>query len=381
MLILLERALLSVAVALVIAVAGHFAIAATMGIAGSRWPLEVLRDPRPSFTGEARRALLLAPRLAEAKRPVILVVGASNAQEGFRPAHVSRLAPEYDSANLAIAAANMTEVEQIVRSAIRWTPPEVRKQSVIVLSLTYPMFSPDSVRWFNQTFVPASDIAAGKPRTDIDRAFERCTFLSALHEISGTDAPRPFEHLLAEHYSGYQSVSEHLPKGLVEGSLPAKRLWSYNVVRRLYGSPSPPKKAAKDQLDFIADLYFGGARQGVSYDEQLGKLRRIIGLASSAGMRTVVVNMPLTSWHVRGMPASSEFNARLRLLMESPDIAGSAQYLDMERMAGDDEFRDSVHPKPSRGIEWARLLVSWLQGRPQPDPAQAAPVKEISDAR
>ena len=131
--------------------------------------------------------------------------------------------PGYDVHNLALGAANMTEVEQQLRQVSAAAPPYWLHRSVLLIALNYAPTSPDERRWRDTKLVPPSEATAPKVRTDLERSAPRCPLSCG---PIATLAPAWFRRLAAEHYLLYQALTARLPVDLVQGIPPAAKLWS-----------------------------------------------------------------------------------------------------------------------------------------------------------
>jgi hypothetical protein len=368
-----QRIMLGVLCAAIMILIIHAGIRVILRHRPAEWPLQTLTRPRSSFVDEATRVVLYTSQLAHLKRPMILVVGGSAAQEGYLPANIVQLAPGFDSHNLALAGPNMTEVEQVLSEVVKAAPPDIMRRSTLVISLTYAMFSPDSVRWRNPDLVSASEIEKRELATDIDRGVMRCPLVYNLKVLFGRDSPRWLERIVLAHYRGYLELSRRLPSGITNLHLPLRRLWAFDPRRpRAHEADAAaesqrdqapvqgggPQAEGKNQLAFL-DRFMGGQRGAVPI-EQFERLMKIIDRARKAGFHVVVVNMPLPTWHLNATSYFTPYHVELNKTL-APLIRGqSVVYVDLTGTVPDDAFRDSSHPKESEAMNWSKVLVSHL---------------------
>ena len=364
MLILAERVGLSLVFAAFFALVTHVGVAVLFG-SGGGWPLQTLSQPRVTFVDEAMRAVLYTPRLGELKRPMILVVGGSAGQEAYPPANIAKLAPRYDAHNLALGGPNMHEVAQVMEQVVRSSPPAQLRKSVVVISMTYTMYSPDAVRWRNPHMVSPSEILLGGINTDMDRAVIRNPLLSDARSWFGAHPPVWLDAALTAHYRSYLELSNHLPRGITMGRLPLRwQLWAFDprTGRSLaLDAPTGPETAQEarvKELDLLDRVV--GRQKVIPYAEQFGYLKQTIAIAHGAGMRVAVVNMPLTDWHMAAKPNYAAYRAFLNRELPPLVQSGQIEFLDLEGTAPESEFRDGSHPTPEASMHWTRVLVSRL---------------------
>jgi hypothetical protein len=347
------------------------AVVATAGRPVVPWPIEVLSHPRVSFAEEARRAIFFTPNLAKTERSMILIVGASAAQEGFQPAIARAEAPDLLIHNLSLGGANISEADQIIDIAINATPAQIIRRSVLVLAVSYPMFVPDNKRWSDPDFVPPDAIADGKILSDIQREAMRCSSICDPTSLLSKYAPEWLISLSRNRYAVYLGLVPRLPAHLTDPILKWK-IWRYDPRRnpeskkakKLPGNPSPVTDEpylvmAYRQMDFLTK--YMGQPEGVLQDEQFDKLRMLIDKASGAGFRVVVLDMPLPSWHRAKSPFFSPYETKLRNVLASYTSEGAIDFVSLVDAIADDDFRDSIHPKADAANHWARTLTERLR--------------------
>ena len=115
---------------------------------------------------------------------------------------------------------------------------------------------------------------------------------------------------------------------------------------------------AHRQMDFLTD-YMGQPR-GVLHDEQFDKLDALIDKVRALGLRVVVVDMPLPSWHREKSPFFASYQAKLQARVGRHLQDGGISFVDLTAAIPDDEFRDSVHPSAEAAAHWAGALIERL---------------------
>jgi hypothetical protein len=387
---LIGRLTLGLACAIALTAMVHVATIALYGVPTRTWPIQTLTDPPETMINEATRAELLIPNLSRQSRPMILVVGASSAQEAYLPSLLEARLPGYDVHNLALAAANMTEVNQELRQVGAAAPAAWLRRSVLLICLNYANFSPDERRWRDTKLVPPSEATAAKVRTDLERSAPRCPLSCG---PIATLAPAWFRRLSAEHYLLYQALTAHLPVDLVQGIPPAAKLWSLDprliftrrqltgaeratLPRMFQGAGPAPALAdagsvdAYDQIYSLNDLM--GPPAGRLHAEQFSALLQTIGTARSLGLEVVVVDMPLTSWHRRTSPYFADYEAKLQATLNPLLQQRAVDLISLPDAIPDDQFKDLSHPQASRVADWTDVLVARLRPMLQTPPGSVA---------
>jgi len=335
------------------------------------WPVEVLSHPRVSFAEEARRAIVYSPGLAKSKQPVIVIAGASAAQEGFQPRSMQDVMPELLTHNLAMGGANISEVGQIIGHAFKSKlAPELINSSALVLALSYAMFVPDQKRWRDPVFVPPEAIKQDEILTDVAREALRCPHACNSDSFFFRIAPGWLVTLAKERYIFFQSVVRRLPTHPGDPLL-RKSIWKQDPLKlhKAFSSEKKPSAAppvpqepylvmAHRQMDFLTD-YMGQPR-GVLHDEQFDKLDALIDKVRALGLRVVVVDMPLPSWHREKSPFFASYQAKLQARVGRHLQDGGISFVDLTAAIPDDEFRDSVHPSAEAAAHWAGALIERL---------------------
>lgn len=335
------------------------------------WPVEVLSHPRVSFAEEARRAIFFTPDLAKSEHAMIAIIGASAAQEGFQPAKVKEEAPDLLVHNLSMGGANITEADQIIDIAIKATPSQIVRRSILVLAVSYPMFVPDNKRWSDPVFVPPDAIAEGKILTDVQREALRCASICDPSSPLFRRAPESLISFSRDRYALYLRLVPRLPSHLTDPVL-KWNLWRYDPRRKpeskrtkkssvnAVNTPDEPYLVmAHRQMDFLTK--YMGEPEGVLHSEQFDKLRALIDKANGAGFHVVVVDMPLPSWHREKSPFFVPYEAKLQDVLANYLSAGTIDFVSLVDVMPDEEFRDSIHPKAEAANHWARILVDRLR--------------------
>jgi len=279
--------------------------------------------------------------------------------------------PELLTHNLSMGGANISEVGQIIEHAFKSKlAPELINSSALVLALSYAMFVPDQKRWRDPVFVPPEAIKQDEILTDVAREALRCPHACNSDSFFFRIAPGWLVTLAKERYIFFQSVVRRLPTHPGDPLL-RKSIWKQDPLKlhKAFSSEKKPSAAppvpqepylvmAHRQMDFLTD-YMGQPR-GVLHDEQFDKLDALIDKVRALGLRVVVVDMPLPSWHREKSPFFASYQAKLQARVGRHLQDGGISFVDLTAAIPDDEFRDSVHPSAEAAAHWAGALIERL---------------------
>jgi len=337
---------------------------AIFGWPDAHLPVEVLKLPRTSFRDEALRAIFETRALAKPDGPLLLILGASASQEGYRPAVLQPLLPGFSVNNLAIGAANVTEIDQVLDLALKSARPAGLRGSELVLGLSYPVFVRDARRWTHPQFVGAEMIERGELVSDIVKEAARCPPMLDPGNVVFRRTPA----LVSESLRG--CLAPLLPLLLRITDHPADRVlasrrWRYKLPshRETAAPTAAPAREfdARQQMDWLTD--YMGEEGNRMPKEQFATLQRVIAKARAAGMRVTAVSLPLPTWHRSGSPYHSAYEAALReALRESSGDAG-VRLVDLSSSASDASFRDTCHPRPEAAAAWSAALAAAIKER------------------
>jgi len=274
--------------------------------------------------------------------PRVIVLGASNAGTGLRPAMLaSRLGmPVY---NLSVGGSNAHEIGEVTDLALANIPANSWKQTIFVDGIWYGQFESDRRRWPDgQTDIdieaaryhlylldgPAGHIEPRLPPLAMD--------LAAL-------AMRPFLIGLKLYYSLDPVITD-------------VRTWVLqllgNKVRVLGESDTLVLTPAERKLA-IDDLI---SRMGELGQWDRGGFDGLVAMAhdiSAHGARLIILDLPLPDWHKRAIGYDAEYQRRMAALKMQlcaiPNVG-------VETLDGfsDDDFFDYVHPRPRVKEQWAQ---------------------------
>ena len=338
---------------------------AIFGWPDAHLPVEVLTLPRTSFRDEALRAIFKTRTLATSGRPLLLILGASAAQEGYRPAVLQPLLPGYSVNNLCMGGANVTEMDQVLDLALKSARPAALRGSELVLGLSFPVFVRDARRWTNPDFVGAEMTERGVLVSDIVKEATRCPPLLDPCNPVFRRTPAPVSATLRG------CLATLLPLLLGITDHPADRVlasWRWRYRLPTHRDTAPPTAAlargdaARQQdIDWLID-YMGETGNRMP-EEQFAVLQRVIAKARAVGMRVTAVSVPLPTWHKSGSPYHGAYEAALRKAMGEWAGDPGVRLVDLSSSASDASFRDTCHPRPEAAAAWSAALAAAIKER------------------
>lgn len=363
----MKTILLTAAFYLVLSAAVTAVIGFVSGVPLPRLPVEVMRQPRTSFTDEAMHVILDSPAFRQAAIPQMIILGASGAQEAWRPADLQPKVPSFQVSNLALGAANVSEVRQALDYSLKFLPAEVRGQSVLVLGLSYPLFVPDEVRWRHPAFVSPSIVAAGIYISDIQREAMRSPWCCDSNHPLFRMLPVGLHEAAMRRAAVWYQLSAALPVNPGEWLVKPKE-WRWRLPDSLVGDsgrfaapvPAPLTEfTPRHQMHWLTD-YMGGGEAGLQPGQFL-QLKALLDRADRAGMRVIVADMPLPSWHRNESPYHAPYRQLLHQVLASRSGAQAVIFADLSQSISDEDFRDSIHPTEQSKERWIQVLAKHLE--------------------
>lgn len=323
---------------------------------------DVTTRQQPLWGNPARYAVFHQSHFARDTDRVV-ILGASNAREGLRPAIIDDALPGWtvDDLGLSGATLNVSELED-ARQLVRDVQTDARTgRTIYVLGLTYTVFADD---------VPGTDNSVEQEmlryqyaRTD-DGALTPRLPLAASPAISAL--ARPLEFIRA------------LPRVTAREVLtPELKARAKALIGQAPGPGEPVDFgafiAAQPDLDAVvltdamrADLLRErlGAAQGDRplSDQQFRRLDALIARILADGDAVVIADLPVPGWHLAGLP-NRQASYRAQLAAVLARHAGDARvgYLDLSGLNAADDFYDSIHAKPRHRVTLSRRLGAYLQ--------------------
>jgi hypothetical protein len=337
------------------------------GFPSSGLPVEVLQDPRTSFSDEALRTILESDKLRLASNPQLLILGSSAAQEAYRPGELQPDLPFYQVNNLAIGGANIGEIRETFLHCIKAMPTGICGDSAILIALSYPLFAPDETRWKHPEFVSPAIVASGLFISDLKREAMR----NPLVLDSGNPVFKVLPGTLVSlgkwrcaFWADFRRIHPEHPGD----ALSKWKGWKWRLRKRHAGDQSlflkrrkPEKRelpSPREQMEWLSD--YMGSEPGVLVPEQFDCLSGLICAIRSDGLKVFIVDMPLPSWHRTESPYVGPYRERLRETLAPFRADKGVVFIDLSESADDNGFRDSIHPAVANRRVWSSTLAEEL---------------------
>jgi len=301
--------------------------------------------------------------LANADRKVVFV-GASDVMESFRPDQTSRALGGMQIHNMALGGSNMTTTDEVVNLILDATPPEGRKHLTIVLGLWYGLFTTDKQRFEGYpTHIEVEEMRYGLYQPPPD----------------GKGPPQPVLP------SRLMLAADFLMRPVLLGSFFRSNYWDpfyYGTKEEILtwlGHGKPPQRfmmAPIEDLDHhqLTDeekrILNGRENDKVGpasaqTDEGFHHLIRMARRTQEAGVRLIILDMPITSWHAAAMPQFASFQTRKRPWLAAVLRYPNVRYVNLQKDVDDSEFSDFIHPRPRFTNEWAKRAAKLIRADAQ----------------
>jgi hypothetical protein len=291
-----------------------------------------------AFFGAAGDAAAVYNRSAlSVIRPQVILVGASNLQK----VPVSELdVPGFAAANISVAGSNLAEIGRLVELAYEAMPPVTRGRNIFVIGVWYGEFcNLHGSVWqsINQQLT-----GYGLYRVGPDNSVVRTIPSSLLSPV--LTAIRPL--------------------------LVAQRLWGSlrdagNSLAR-FAISGDPGQVAVDQLAQNNVIVDAAARQKLNEKREamctkidpatFVMLDQIVDRITRNADRAIIVDLPIPHWHAVGVPLFAAYQRAKVQGFSSALSHEGASYLDLQSSLGEDDFYDSVHPKPAAAIKLSHMI-------------------------
>jgi hypothetical protein len=291
-----------------------------------------------AFFGTAGDAAAVYNRSAlSIARPQVILVGASN----FQKVLASELdVPGFATANISVDGSGLAEIGRLVELAYEAVSPVTRGRNIFVIGVWYGEFCD----------------------------LHGTVWQSLNRQLTGYGLYR----IGPDH-----SVVRTIPGGLLSPALTAIR--PLLLEQRLWGSLQDAGKslarfaisgdAGPITVDQLAqnNATFDVARRQNLIEERKATctkidpanfvmLDQIVDRIARNGDRAIIVDLPIPQWHADGVPMFAAYQEAKVQGFSSALSHEGAGYLDLQSSLGDDDFYDSVHPKPLAATKLSHLI-------------------------
>jgi hypothetical protein len=270
-------------------------------------------------------------------RPQVILVGASNFQKV--------LASEFDvpgfaAANISVDGSGLAEMERLVELAYESVSPVTRGRNVFVIGVWYGQFcnlhgtimqslNQQLTRYGLYRFGPDNSVVRTVPRSLLSPALTAIRPLLVEQRLWGSleDAGKSVARFAVSGNAGPITVDQ-----LAQNSA------TFDVAGRQ--KLIEERKATCTQID----------------PANFAMLDQIVDRITRNGDRAIIVDLPIPQWHADGVPMFAAYQRAKVQGFSSALSHEGAGYLDLQSSLGDDDFYDSVHPKPLAAIKLSHLI-------------------------
>jgi len=304
------------------------------------------------FSVEPRIVVLGRWLLRESPNNVI-IIGASNARDGFRPEIIKESIPEYNIHNVSVGAAKIYQTNQILSLLTEYiedmanNKSEQDKKNVFVLAFWYWLFFNTENRLIN------GDIFT---RKDTEKKISNEMIRFKLYKQKSQDLFEPIVPIhmlencvtLLRPYMFIDKLTSKLP--IIIGSSKkvlreylTKKLNNEIVDNSLKGKPFCDGYTEEDDSIFVNKSLF---------------LQNIANLIKHKENYLIIVDLPIPQWH---SDCTKYFNLyqkeKTQIINDLLNNSNNkASYINLQDMNDNSDFRDGTHPTPSAAEKWSLRL-------------------------
>lgn len=277
----------------------------------------------------------------------VILVGASNTGNGFRPPIIQPLVGCAKISNLGIGGANISEVRQVIDLVHEVQDESARQSNTFVIGIWYGMFTPSDVRY--------ADPDRHRGDTDID--IERYRYGFYRRTPAGPVAVLPTKWLDA-------GVTAIRPLLLLEWLARDARTVLAKLTGRLLDRTDTERETVvmteKDKRDALIYWREGMGNQNEISSEQVDLLKRIIDELLLSGEQVVIADLPIPAWHRDASPYQAGYSRVLQTLVGQFSARPGFKFMSMADLDGDLDYSDEVHAKPHLAKVWSTRLADTL---------------------
>jgi hypothetical protein len=270
-------------------------------------------------------------------RPQIILVGASNFQKV--------LASEFDVpgfavANISVDGSGLAEMERLVELADESVSPVTRGRNIFVIGVWYGPFCTvhgtvlDSLnqqltRYGLYRFGPDKSVVRTIPRSLLLPALTAIRPLLVEQRVWGSleDAGRSFARFAIFGDAGPVTVDQMAQNNVTVDVADRQKLIE-------------ERKAMCTQID----------------PANFVMLDQIVDRITRNGDRAIIVDLPIPQWHADGVPMFAVYQRDKAQGFSAALSHEGASYLDLQSSLRDEDFYDSVHPRPLAATKLSHLI-------------------------
>ena len=320
---------------------------------------------QPGWGNEARY-FVLNQHLFAGHRNRIVILGASNMRDPFRPALMERRLPSWSVANASLSGAGIGELGDAVDLYYLEKGSGTEGRTVFVLGLNYIQFLPSPYVNGVENPLATEAMRGGLRGREDGRLVARLP--RGLEDGAETlYRPQAIVASLPRRAFSLVFVNPHLPllKDAVDRFRPDDPLaqWTEFIGEQGDLNTVTVPEAFRPALTAQRLAAAGGDRP-LSADG-FEQLSRIIARIRANGDEVVIVELPLPRWHAEGARVTeASFSAGLTgVLQRSQGDPGVAR-VSLREFDADENFFDSAHPKPRLWPVFSARLAELLATSP-----------------
>ena len=319
----------------------------------------------------------------------VIIVGASNSRDGFRPEHMSKYLPGYEIHNAALAASEIKEIVKTTKLVLEKIPKPKRSETVFVYGAFFGNFLETS--WgFN----------AGLTNVEVEQ------LRYGLYEISGQEiVPQIWDPLmpsLEEFLRPFAIVDTYI-KPKIQPSLDSiasilrsgwqdirkiRELWVKQFPQNSSPEPSakikaspkdsaivdakkyavqdeyirqendPPEEKMQSYLEFWRT--FVNTKDHTVPDHQLKYIEDLANVVLSAGAKFVIADIPSPLWMKTRNLHYANYQQKKNNYF-NPILANEhAYYVDLAGIDDPKNYTDSSHPTAEGAMMWSEQLANFI---------------------
>ena len=292
----------------------------------------------------------------------IVILGASNARDPFRPEIMERSLPDWRVANASLSGASIDEIADAVDLIYLEQGADPGNRTAFVICLNYIQFIPPSRPEGTDSPLASEALRGGVHERTEGRLTSRY--------------PRPVERLVSAVFRP-QAVAASLPRRTFKAlfanpELPAVK----NFVDRFRGDDplarwvevigEHPDLDAVTVPDDVRRALMDQRLAGAGGDKALSEagfreLAELVALIRSRGDSVVLVDLPLPDWHLAGVPVTdASYRSGVAEILSRWEGDPAVAALSLREFDDPDNFFDSGHTKPRLWPVLSRRLAGMI---------------------
>jgi len=322
----------------------------------------------------------------------IIVVGASNARDGFRPEYMSKFLPDYEIHNAALAASEIKEVIKTTKLVLDEIPESKRSEAVFVYGAFFGNFLETSWGFNNRlTNIEVEQLRYGLYKNSGQEIVPQVwdplmpwleDFLRPFAIVDTHIKPKiqPYiDSVISRLRSGWQDIRnlrelwvKQAPQNLTPEP-PAKinapprdntvaETKKYKVQDGYIRQENdPPEEKMQSYLEFWRT--FVNTKDYSVPDHQLKYVTELAEVVLSAGAKFVIADIPSPLWMKERSSHFANYQQKKHNFF-NPILANEdAYYVDLVEIADPKNYIDSSHPTAEGAMMWSEKLANFVSDR------------------